>query len=76
MKSNFNKRFSIAVLVLGALFLLFSCATRVEGGKPSAALSAAPGSFDNAAPAGLPAVIKLSEKLKIQDDELAIFYVY
>lgn len=75
MKSNFNKRFSIAVLVLGALFLLFSCATRVEGGKPSAALSAAPGSFDNAAPAGLPAVIKLSEKLKIQDDELAIFYV-
>lgn len=42
---------------------------------PSNALSAAPGTFENAAPAGLPGVIALNSKLNPSADELVIYYV-
>lgn len=75
------------IFIFGAALLVattFSCAsgataadTVSSGGKTagSAALTAAPGAFENAAPAGLPAVIALNEKLAPSADELVIYYV-
>lgn len=71
-----------AVILAGALLATLSCASGPADQKAAAAntaakgaLSAAPGTFENAAPAGLPEVIKLSEKLQPKEDELVIFYV-
>lgn len=71
-----------AVILAGALVATLSCASGPGDQKAAAAnasakgaLSAAPGTFENAAPAGLPEVIKLSEKLQPKEDELVIFYI-
>ncbi len=68
-----------------ALFVAtaFSCASgaQASGGNtagkqaPAGSLSAEPGTFENAAPAGLPAVIALNSKLNPAADELVIYYV-
>lgn len=77
-----NRTFAALSLMICAALFAVSCGTQPSassGGsaaRPStAADSAAPGSFENAAPAGLSSVIRLREKLDIKDDELAIFYV-
>ncbi len=70
-----------STLAASLLLLVVSCASGAKGSAPAAAAparglaSGAPGSFENAAPAGLPAVIALNAKLAPQADELVVYYV-
>ena len=65
--------------MLAAVFLLVatSCGTAPAASVVSAKglVSGVPGTFENAAPAGLPAVIALNNKLNPSDDELVIYYI-
>ncbi|ULQ60952.1 alpha-amylase [Brucepastera parasyntrophica] len=67
------KWLSVIGLISFVLFVSGSCATGSTSGADL--LSAAPGTYENAAPAGLASVIALNEKLAPTEDELVIYYV-
>lgn len=64
---------------LAAVSLLLAAGCQTDSGSAAAPVaglaSGAPRTFENAAPAGLPAVIALNEKLAPSDDEIVIYYV-
>lgn len=75
-------RFTVSTLLVVSLLLLGSCATESSAVKnetaapaKTAVVSAVPGSFENAAPAGLPAIIALNAKLAPSADEFVVYYV-
>ncbi len=78
---NKAKRNTALGLIVLFLLLVSACATNAkiekkENGSPARGLvSGAPGTFENAAPAGLPSVIALNTKLAPAQDELVIYYV-
>ncbi len=76
------------MLIIISLALIASCATGDKSAKKEITaavqtasapakglLSGIPGSFENAAPAGLPAILALNQKLAPKADELVIYYV-
>ncbi|MBO5235861.1 MAG: alpha-amylase [Spirochaetaceae bacterium] len=65
----------LSVLLILAVALLFSCASGTSAGSGDALMSADPGAYEDAAPAGLDKVIALNEKLAPSDDELVVYYV-
>lgn len=76
-----KKRYAVllGLLLSTVLVLSFSCAGTPKktssAGVARGAVSGEPRTFENAAPAGLDAVIKVSAKLQPKDDELLILYV-
>lgn len=74
-----EKMFATGTKILLCLFasvLVFSCASGSgNAGSGDALMSAEPGTYEDAAPAGLDKVIALNEKLSPADDELVVYYV-